>query len=150
MLPHRKTHASLCRPKFHTLSGLDDGNQNRRLDRAAIFISGLCLVHCLAIPVALLLGTVAGDWLLATETHVHWLLLGIAAPVSIWALGRGYRDHGNGATLALGLTGLVLMLLGVSHLFGTRWEVTLTLIGVIAVMVAHVRNAMTRSRHSHG
>lgn len=122
--------------------------KDNRLDRAAIFLSGLCLVHCLAVPVTLLLGSVFGDWLEATESNVHWILLGLAAPVSLWALGRGYGDHRSLTTLISGTSGLLLMLLGVSHIFGDEWEIMLTVVGVSAVLLAHIRNALAR-KHSH-
>ncbi len=137
---------SLCRRFTDQTPALKD----RHLDRIAIFLSGLCLVHCLAVPVALLLGSVFSEWLDATETHVHWILLGLAAPVSLWAFARGYREHSSTLTLVAGLGGLFLMLLGVSHIFGETWEIALTVIGVSAVLYAHVRNTLARAhRHTH-
>jgi hypothetical protein len=110
-----------------------------QLDRVAIILSGLCLVHCLALPVALVLGSVFSDWLVATETNAHWILLGLAAPTSIWALGRGFRAHRSHLTLGL---------VGVSHIAGESWEIALTVIGVTAVLIAHIRNALAR-KHAH-
>ncbi|MFT7654016.1 MAG: hypothetical protein ACI9ON_001827 [Limisphaerales bacterium] len=119
-----------------------------QLDRVAIFLSGLCLVHCLALPVALVLGSVFSDWLVATETNAHWILLGLAAPTSVWALGRGFRAHRSHLTLGLGMGGLLVMFVGVSHIAGESWEIALTVIGVTAVLIAHIRNALAR-RHTH-
>lgn len=120
---------------------------NTGLDRIAVFLSGLCLLHCLALPFALLLGPLLGDWLQDSETQVHWLLLALALPVSAIALWRGFRKHHSALTLTLGLVGLLLMFIGVSHLIGERWEVILTVVGVSALLVAHIRN-MT-GKHSH-
>lgn len=117
------------------------------LDKAAVFLSGLCLLHCLAVPVSLLLGPLLGNWLQSTETEVHWILLGLALPISAVALQRGYQRHHNVTTLWLGYGGLVVMLVGVAHLFGETWEVLLTVIGVIALLIAHVRNLI--GGHSH-
>ena len=123
---------------------MDNGHTNAhpQLDRFAIFLSGLCLLHCLALPFAALFGSAIGGWLVDTETGVHWLLLALAIPVSLWALIRGYRAHAQPLNLVLGITGLVIMFLGVSHWLGERYEVALTVVGVIAVMVAHIRNAL--------
>ena len=112
------------------------------LDRAAIWLSGLCLAHCLAFPLAVLLAPTFADWLGATETTTHWILFGFALPISAVALTRGYRRLGNGPTMLLGSVGLLLMLLAVTHIFGSELEVLLTLIGVIAVLYAHWRNLM--------
>ena len=72
------------------------------LDKAAVFLSGLCLLHCLAVPASLLLGPLLGNWLESTETEVHWILLGLALPISVLALQRGYKRHHKVATLWLG------------------------------------------------
>ena len=119
----------------------------QRLDRAAVFLSSLCLLHCLAIPFALLLGPLSGQWLVDSETPVHWLLLAMALPISMVALWRGFRRHHSGLTLSLGVSGLALMFVGVSHFFGDSWEITFTVIGVTALLVAHVRNMLGQHRH---
>ena len=118
------------------------------LDRFAVLLSGLCLLHCLAIPFALLLGPLLGQWLISSESQTHWLLLALAIPVSALALGRGYMRHRSQLTLALGVVGLMLMFLGVSHLIDEDWEVILTVIGVSGVLWAHIRN-MARAAHNH-
>lgn len=134
-------------PFSQTTSSLNSEGK-RKLDGIAIALSGLCLIHCLAIPVAFLLGPVLSQTLVETETSVHWLLLGLAAPVSLWALGNGYRSHGKIFNLILGVIGLMLMLLGAAQLFGHEWEMPLTVIGVLAVLAAHVRNAISHLKHA--
>ena len=118
------------------------------LDKAAAFLSGLCLLHCLAVPASLLLGPLLGNWLESTETEVHWILLGLALPISVVALQRGYKRHHKVATLWLGYGGLAVMLIGAAHVFGESWEVPLTAIGVIGLLVAHVRNLIGEHSHS--
>ena len=118
------------------------------LDKAAVFLSGLCLLHCLAVPASLLLGPLLGNWLESTETEVHWILLGLALPISVVALQRGYERHHKVATLWLGYGGLAVMLIGAAHVFGESWEVPLTVIGVIGLLVAHVRNLIGEHSHS--
>jgi hypothetical protein len=112
------------------------------LDRAAMWLSGLCLVHCLALPLAVLLTPSMSQWLEATETTTHWILFGIAIPISVVALMQGYRHLRSGMTLLLGGIGLLLMLVAVSHIFGRELEVLLTVIGVTAVLFAHLRNLL--------
>ena len=119
-----------------------------RLDRIAVVLSGLCLLHCVAVPFALVLGPLMGQWLQRSETQVHWLLLALALPISGVALWRGYRRQGSPWNLSLGSLGLALMFLGVSHLLGAHWEIGLTAVGVSVLLIAHLRN-MTAS-HAHG
>ena len=113
---------------------------NPYLDRAAMWLSGLCLVHCLALPLAILLAPTLSHWVEATETTTHWILFGIAIPISLVAFVQGYRRLRSNLTLLLGGLGLLLMLVAVSHVFGRELEVVLTVVGVTAVMFAHLRN----------
>lgn len=113
---------------------------NPYLDRAAMWLSGLCLVHCLALPLAILLAPTLSHWVEATETTTHWILFGIAIPISLVAFVQGYRRLRSKLTLLLGGLGLLLMLVAVSHVFGRELEVALTVVGVTAVMFAHLRN----------
>ena len=119
---------------------------NHPFDRAAIWLSGICLVHCLAIPFAVLALPVIGDHLLGSETMVHWLLLAPAVPVSIVSLWVGYRRHACRAGLLIGSAGLSLMFIGVSHLIDLSYEIPLTVLGVSLLTVAHVLN-MRRIRN---
>lgn len=119
------------------------------LDRVALLLSGLCLIHCLALPVALLLGPFLGTWLLDTETTVHWILLALALPVSAYALTRGFRRHGRVSVLWLGGAGLILMLVGASQILGEQSETLFTVIGVLLLLFAHIRNLTATHNLSH-
>ncbi len=121
--------------------------RTRALDRFAIALSGLCLVHCMAVPVALFMGPLLGGWLAESETTVHWVLLALAVPSTALALGSGYSKHRNSLTVVLGAAGLAIMFAGVAHLFGRTAEVVLTTIGVTLLLVAHVRNMLHLSGH---
>jgi hypothetical protein len=118
------------------------------LDRFAVVLSGLCLLHCLAVPFAILLGPMLGQWLTHSETEVHWLLLALALPISAVALSRGYSRHHSPLTLVLGAAGLALMFIGVSHVIGEDWEIILTVAGVSSLLLAHIRNMLGSHRHA--
>jgi hypothetical protein len=134
-------------PLQNGLSFVESSNDHKSIDRAAIWLSGLCLVHCLAVPLAFLLAPSLSAWLDATETQTHWILFGLAVPISGVALYRGYRREPNQLTVTLGILGLLLMLLGVTHLFGGELEIVLTTAGVILVMFAHLRNLHAGHEH---
>jgi len=113
----------------------------QRLDALGLAISIVCVVHCLALPLAaLLLPALALRLDHGTDHQLHWLLLALAAPVSSLALWRGARRHHSWTWFKLGAGGLVLMLLGVLHAFGARSEVAVTMAGVSLLALAHVRN----------
>jgi len=117
-----------------------------RFDKLAIGLSLLCLVHCLALPVALLVAPALGAVVLGTESPVHWVLLGMALPLSGYALWHGYRHHGYRIPLLLGTVGLAIMLLAVTHVTAARLETPLTVIGVLALLTAHLLNLRHNAR----
>ena len=137
MRPFAKRNA-MTPPKSSSTTGLD---------RAAVLLSGLCLLHCLAVPFAIIFGPLLSQWLVNSETQVHWLLLALALPISAVALARGYRRHHSVLTLLLGGVGLTLMFIGVSHVIGETWEVALTVVGVSSLLIAHIRNLLGAHQH---
>ena len=63
-----------------------------RLDQAAIALSGLCMIHCVASVAGLfaigLLSVVGG-----VDELFHQALLALIVPVSVLAMVAGYRRH---------------------------------------------------------
>jgi|TARA_B100000315_G_scaffold259180_1_gene314053 hypothetical protein len=118
----------------------------QKLDRIAIVLSGICLVHCLAIPLALVVLPTLGGLLFESHELFHAFLLVLGMPISVVALVFGYRRHGHGNIVAVGTAGLCLMLLGIMHLFGDAGEVAATVAGALVLTAAHVMN-MRKSLH---
>ena len=85
------------------LRGADQG----RLDRIAIALSGMCIVHCLATAVTLALLASAGGLLGAP--WIHELGLTLAMVLGAVALGRGVLEHGFMMPSAVGGLGLGVM-----------------------------------------
>ena len=112
----------------------------RKMDLAGLALSASCLVHCLALPIALVTAPALALWLGKTETAVHWLLFAIAAVVSGGALYMGFRRHGAALVVVVGVAGLLVMGVAAAHLFGTSLEATLTVIGASILALAHVVN----------
>ncbi len=124
-----------------------DMEREGTLDGAAAALSSLCLLHCLLLPLGLGLAPavsgVAGD-LLHGPGWVHWALLGLAAPFSVYALWRGMEAHGDGLPWKLALGGFLLMAGGaLSHGLGPQ-EQLLTVVGGLVVAAAHWRNWKAR------
>jgi len=108
-----------------------------RFDRAGIFLSGLCVVHCvLGLVIVSFLG-LGGGVLLAPS--IHRIGLALAVTIGALALGAGFARHGRSAPLLLGALGLSLMAsaLAVGHGLG---EAVLTIGGVGIVASAHLWN----------
>lgn len=121
--------------------------ESASLDSIAAALSNLCLIHCLGLPLVLTFFPVP---LLALDgsAHglhwLHWLLIGLAIPVSFIALWRGFEYHGIRMPLALAVLGFVIMAIGASlHHLGL-FEQVLTVMGGLLVAAAHWRNWMGR------
>lgn len=105
-------------------------------DSFAIGLSGLCLAHCLALPLAASLLPIAGAW--AEAEWVHGLFVAVAAPVSLWTLGRS-RSRSL-AVLALAIGGLALMVAGAAGVPSHEAETPLTVAGGMMLALAHGLN----------
>ena len=114
----------------------------RRLDRAGIFLSGACALHCL-LSIVLVSGLgIGGEFFLAPELHRVGLL--VATLIAGVAIGWGALRHRVAAPFVVAMTGLTFMggALAVPH--GYK-EAVLTIIGVALVSLGHVLNL----RHAH-
>ena len=110
-----------------------------RIDRIAMGLSGLCLVHCVATVVALALLSAAGGALGAPILHEVGLLLAIA--LGAFALGRGMLEHGYIMPSAIGGLGLGVMA-GALSMPHDGTEALYTMVGVGIVALGHRLNMM--------
>ena len=108
-----------------------------RLDRIAITLSGLCLVHCLATAVLLGLLSAAGGMLGAPIIHEVGLTL--AMMLGAVALGRGVYEHGFMMPSAVGGLGLGVMA-GALTMPHDGGEALFTVLGVSILALGHQLN----------
>ena len=119
----------------------------RWLDGAAVGLSALCLIHCLALPLL-----VAGLPFLAqfAEGHLHAQMLVVVLPLSIVALGLGYRHHRNLRIVGWGFAGMAILTVGatVAHEnWGLAADRAFTIVGALILAAAHFYNSVqTRDR----
>lgn len=107
------------------------------LDRIAIGLSGLCLLHCMAGFVLLGLFALTGDWL---DHSVHVVGLGLAMPLAAVALWRGWRRHGRLPIGVMGLLGLAVMAASLAVRHGQIIEMLVSMVGVSLLAAAHWQN----------
>lgn len=107
------------------------------LDRLAMGLSGLCLVHCLATSIILALLASAGGLLLSPMVHEVGLTLAIG--LGALSLGRGLIDHGFMMPSAVGGLGLGVMA-GALTLHHGPEETAYTIIGVAILALGHDLN----------
>ncbi|WP_310476189.1 MerC domain-containing protein [Sandarakinorhabdus sp.] len=107
------------------------------LDRIAIGLSGLCLLHCMAGFVLLSLFALTGDWL---DHRVHLIGLVLAMPLAALALWRGWRQHGRLPIGLLGGVGLLVMAASLLVVHGGVTEMLVSMLGVSLLALAHWQN----------
>ena len=107
-----------------------------RLDRIAMGLSGLCVIHCVA--TAALLGLVASAGALGSPL-VHEIGLTLAMIIGAYALGRGLFEHGFLLPAATGALGLGVMA-GALSLPEDGHEAIYTVAGVMIVALGHRLN----------
>jgi len=111
-------------------------------DKTAISLSMICLAHCLLLPSFLVI--LSGYITLSYDNEfIHYLLLFIAIPVSIYALITGAMNHSNFTFLVMGLVGIISLIFAVTmgvELWDESGEIVFTIIGASLVAFSHYKN----------
>ena len=107
------------------------------VDRLAIGLSGLCLVHCVASAVFVAMLASAGGMLLDPVIHEVGMMLALG--LGLFGLGRGIWDHGFMLPAAIGGLGLGIMAGALTldhHDGGTLYSI----VGVLILALGHDLN----------
>lgn len=121
------------------------------LDRVGIFLSALCLIHCVATSLAILFLPILARYYL-THPYFHWLLALLVVPVGLLAFVRGYRHHGQFFIFLMGIMGLFLV--GVvpilfDYLRIQGAETIVVSVGSVLLVFAHWKNQRSCSCATH-
>ena len=77
-------------------------------DKLSICLSLCCILHCIALPVIILmLPSFASLWLNSEKVHV--ILVLFAVPISLFAMAKSLRVHHNYKCISLAVIGLSLL-----------------------------------------
>ncbi|WP_066550673.1 MULTISPECIES: MerC domain-containing protein [unclassified Sphingomonas] len=106
------------------------------IDRLGVFLSGLCVVHCIVTALSLGVLASAGD-LFSPSLHEYGLIA--ASLLGAVALTRGILVHGLLTPSAVGGFGLGVMA-GALDLPHGGWETAATVLGVGLVALSHELN----------
>ena len=81
-------------------------------DKLSICLSICCILHCIALPlVIIILPSVASFWI--SNENVHVILVILAIPISLFAMGKSLRKHHNYRCIALAVLGLFLLVVAI-------------------------------------
>ena len=112
------------------------------LDKTAISLSAVCVLHCLLLPVGLALLPSLATMPFGHESF-HQVLIFLILPLSLIALTLGCKRHRQWQVFAVGLVGCGVLLItaAVGHDFmGETAEKVATVIGSCLVAVGHLIN----------
>ena len=112
-----------------------------RLDRVAITLSAVCLIHCLLTTALFAVLASAGGALGSPLIHEVGLML--ATLFGVIAFGRGILRHGRPLPVVVGGIGLITMATALAMPHGGP-ETLCTLVGVALLAIGHLLN----QRHS--
>jgi len=126
---------------------------SRHIDRIAIALSAVCIVHCLAIPLLVALVPLAAIGL--GGAHFHALMLWLVVPVSAGGFVLGVRVHRRWDVVVIGAAALALLALAGTH-GHHHWpaaaEALVSIAASLALAAAHwinFREVRRLHRHVH-
>ena len=111
-------------------------------NKAAIGLSIACSIHCLALPIAVVLIPTIATLPIANEAFHFWFWV-FAVPASVIALSMGCKKHRNVKVLTAGAMGITLLTAStfVGHdLFGELGEKIMTVVASLFIVTSHIFN----------
>lgn len=112
------------------------------LDRAGMFVSALCAIHCAMIPILAIASPVL--YSLFDNPTVHIIFMIFVLPLGIAAFYLGYRHHRDLSILMTGIIGLSVVVISIMiH------EDILTVIGSSVLIYSHYKNRKSCVCHKH-
>lgn len=106
-------------------------------------ISFACILHCMAVPLVLLVYPAFGREFLPQEDVTHAVLLAFILGVAGLAFVSGYRVHGKWQPVAWLVAGLMLAVFAtffVHRYLGHNWEPAFAIAGSLCLIRAHYLN----------
>ena len=112
------------------------------LDGSAVAISAICALHCLALPILLVLFPLLGATILTDESF-HAILLWVILPTSVLAIAIARLRHKDALVLTLVGIGLLILVLAAvwAHEHAPHWvDQGMSVTGSAVLAVGHIRD----------
>ncbi len=113
---------------------MDDNSSDHPglLDNVAVALSGICLLHCLTLPILIAALPFMAQF---GEGHFHVQMLLVALPVSVIAFTLGYRQHRVKSIIAWGVVGMLLLAFSATVVHGSSGIVADRIVTVCAALI---------------
>jgi hypothetical protein len=125
---------------------------SKYVDRVAIALSTICIVHCLAMPFVIAILPIAA-FTVGGDGHFHSLMMWFVVPTSVLGFGLGLRVHKRLDIVLMGVVAIAV--LAAAALWGhSAWdpsvEVLVNVAASVLLAAAHWRNFReVRRLHHH-
>ena len=116
------------------------------LDKVAVMLSGVCILHCLLAPIVMTLVPIIFSNTLFSDLVFHQLMLWLVVPSSVIALFIGCRQHRNSVIAITGILGISMLIIVafVGHEYlGDSMEKVASGIAGLLLAVSHILNYRT-------
>lgn len=113
------------------------------LDKLGIFLSGVCLTHCLITPIVVTLLPIITLNSFIEDVLFHKLMLWLVLPTSCAALFIGCRKHREPLIAGTGILGMLILIIIAffgHDILSTHGERVATSIGGIVLAISHILN----------
>ena len=120
----------------------------RKLDNLSIWLSGICMMHCLALPLITISVPLISE---IFNTHYHEIMLFIVIPISSIALFKGFKYHRKAQIVFTGFFGAFLIIIGATVIhdrYDGFTESLFTITGSLLLALTHFINSRN-SHHNH-
>ena len=118
---------------------------NKIWDKIGISVSGLCLLHCLATPIVLILFPATSfSWLENEIIHQVFAIMVILAAVMAITPHRNTGRNKDIIVMALMGVFFILSAMFLLHDHGALYEILITAIGSMLLITAHYKNLKIR------
>lgn len=113
---------------------------SRKADGMAVFLSALCLVHCLALPLLAAIAPVVA--VLAENELVHKALVLAVLPITLWVCWQARDELSHRIFWVLAVGGLSLLAAAAFFPPVEAYEIGLTVVGSVLLGLAHLKRLL--------
>jgi len=120
-------------------------------DKLSIGLSLACTVHCLVLPVLLIMLPSFAALNIHDEAFHLWMAIAVI-PISLYALSLGCKAHKRYRVFIMGVIGLTLLIAALmlgEERIGEAGEKLLTVLGSGFLVIGHLMNYRLCQTHNH-
>lgn len=117
-------------------------------DKIGVWLSGLCIIHCILVPLLFLFYPAVGENI---ESHfLHSVFFLVIMAVAIVSFSTGYKLHKRLEPILYLISGLLILLINLLfHEKLLNYEMGLNVLGSLLVVISHIKNKKHCNKCNH-